>query len=179
MIHINLLPPEQKKKLLAQAVARRWRSATVLVFLAAIIANGALWATGMWLAQQEQQYATQVEELQTNTQESRLGEVNKKIVKVNTLIEPLGKILPTARDWSLEINRFLAELPPNVTISEFQLSRGGELKIQGTAATRSDFLVLDEYLKNHPLLKNVTTESLAGTREQLPFEYFATLVQSE
>lgn len=176
MIHLNLLPPEQQQRLRTQAKLIRWRGALVLVVVMMLLGNGVLAGTQMYLEQHQKNVETDLLAQQTAADTTEAGALTQTTKRINSDITMLSSALPTARSWAHDLALLADKLPPNIRLSELELTITNSVTIAGIADTRSDFLVLDEFLRTHPNLTNIQTESQASQREDLPFQYTATWI---
>ncbi len=175
VLSLNLLPPDRQRRIRLRAELRRWQAAVSLVLVAALLTNLAALAGEWWLGQRQTAVKAEIQVLQTDSDQSSAGRVTKQIRQLNGTLDPLAAALPRSRAWSTDLTTFLNGLPASIDLTSLSLSLLGDLELNGLAATRADFLALDTFLKQHPALTNVQTDSLANKPENLPFDYTAKL----
>ncbi|MBI2984467.1 MAG: PilN domain-containing protein [Candidatus Kerfeldbacteria bacterium] len=173
MISLNLLPPERKQQLNRRATLHRWRAGMTLLLLTALFGN-LVFALDLWWLQQEQRSVEQqLAHVRQQASGSGLNAINEQTRHLNLTVQSLQTTLPASRSWGLDLSRLLNALPRNVVVTELRQNVAGQIEIAGLARTRTDFIALDDALKNSPALTNVSTDSIANKREDLPFLYQA------
>lgn len=174
MIHLNLLPPDQKRRLRHRVTLLRWRSAAWFALVIAVVANGLFVGVQFWLEEHEAQIQSTVSGLQSDIAASEIGELTQVTRTLNGMITPLSSTLVDGRDWSSVVAKILTDVPDNIRFVRVTIDATNVVTIEGVAATRTDFLAFDAWINENALLKNVQTESQASSREDLPFNYQAT-----
>lgn len=175
---LNLLPSEQKKSWHQRQLLEGWQRSLWVMLVAVVLMNGAAVAGSQWLLRRDQTLQADILRQQSSASGST-GSITNTIQQINTTLDPLSTALGTPRAWSSDLAKLLAAFPTKaITLSEMSLTATGQFDVSGTAAARADFLQLDALIKASPLLKNVTTDTRADRRENLPFHYQATFQPS-
>lgn len=84
--------------------------------------------------------------------------IDREVATINSSLKEIASIQKDFVKWSAFLVNFTAIIPPNVTINSLALEKGAQsLTLQGTAATRDEFLLLKNNLEQLPYLSEVNS----------------------
>ncbi len=151
MITLNLLTPEQKKKLKTKKIYLSLKETVMLILLFTSIIGIMLIAARYVL---EQQLAYLIEKNATVITKSQ--ETSKKIASVNEKIETADIIQKNFQNWSIFFIELAEITPKNISYDFLKIYRQqATIELEGSAKTRQDLLALQKNLQNSNIFKKV------------------------
>lgn len=175
MITLDLLPPEQKQVVRLEQIVRQWQRAVVVAAVLAVVVTAGLLVGLVTLEGRAHQGHATLTALQAEVRKNASSDITTQTNLLNTTVKAMSVTLGASQDWSAALAQALNVLPAHLTLNSVTLSPGRLVKWEGLAATRQDFLTLDQTLKSSSQLTKVSTTSVPSLRIDVPFVYQATL----
>ncbi len=172
MINLNLISPSQKEYLRYEYLYLYVRTVTVLLLTCTVIISGLFLAARLLLQDSFASVLTA-----TTAVNDRNRTTDREIAELNKDLKEAQKIQNDFTKWSSLLTDLNRAIPPRIQITYLNVEKKTRLfNLNGTAATRDDFLKLKENLSNISYLEELSsplTNLLA--RENVSFQFSAKL----
>ncbi|MEK7537874.1 MAG: hypothetical protein AAB619_02800 [Patescibacteria group bacterium] len=176
MLSLNLIPPQQKTDIQTTAMLRHWRRGLVMLAVLTVVGTGGVITAWQLLAGHARQVQGELTALQQRQSTRGETDITATTGTLNTTIKILSTTLGRPQSWSRNAAMVLAALPSGTTVSDLMIQAGGRFRLVGVADSRQTFVALEQTLKTHPQLQQVTTSSTASKRTAVPFDFTGLVV---
>ncbi len=146
MIHLNLLDDEAKQQIRKNTTTIALTNSAILLAITVAIVAVILVASSQYLSNQ----VTGLGKNDSSPEETRTQEINSKI-------SGLTQVQNRYIKWSEVLKDILTLIPEGIQISRLEIDHDNQLlKINGLAATRDQYLLLENQLTDAKIIEKVT-----------------------
>lgn len=151
MLALNLINPNIKKEILKEKIISLIRDVLFLLLFITLINGLFLELSNHYLVENFREIKKQKEAIQIQNQpfNQDVSTINQKLKNISTIQNEYTK-------WSDFLVALNKNIPAGIVLNQFSFDKKNNfLELNGTAATRDDFLILKKQLEESNLIKNI------------------------
>lgn len=158
MIILNLLSPEEKKKVQRIRLYHLIKNLSFQLTSVVLITMTVLIFNYLLLANQNESLDQQIENEVSTRRESRITSIEEATKQLNTQLESSKTVLDLYVQWTSILAKISNEIPAGITLTSVQLDSASlSFRIAGVALDRSLLLNFQDVIANNAYFTNTTS----------------------